>query len=377
MQDAESMTKSIWSVPKKPLAKGAWLWWFWLFFIHDENTKSTGKCRQIMILWSVKNDRDIQCNSLPITGAKNIVPDGNNFILDGAAAAWYFDGEIMHENFILERSAMPLNPSDSTLSAPGRAPSSFSLEKDGSFKTEITSGKSHFTLIAKKTDSHPAIGPTYGHTPFVGGMEIEGTRIEILELSGTEETTGNNGKTGKSANEKVSPIHGTAYFQKILLAAPPPQWYWGLYHFADGSFATYMQVYTGRSFFAGNIYGEPKLKRPTISFKEDILVYHAPSGRVFQGGKLSVKPEGIGNGLWRHNFSGSGKDFSIEGIAEAYSHSCWAFRKNIGILPAKSTFKYNEYPSVMKEVKVKLSNGEEILLQNGWGNMENSWGFII
>ena len=157
----------------------------------------------------------------------------------------------------------------------------------------------------------------------------------------------------------------------------PPQWYWGLYHFKDGSFATYMQAYGGRAFLAGNLYGNPSLKRPSFSIKEDILVYHAPSGRVFEGNRLKVRPEGLGNGLWAHKFSGGGKDFEVEGVARAYSHSCWTFRKNIGMLPAKSTFKYNEYPAAMEGLKLKLRGGEEIVLENGWGNMENTWGFII
>ena len=367
MPSSEETIKSIWSVPKKPLAKGAWLWWFWLFFIHVENTKKTGKCRQLMILWSVKNDKDIMCNSLPITGAKNIVPqqDGN-FVLDGAAAAWYFDGEKMQDDFVLERSRMELNTGNSALIAPGKTPSSFCLGKNGSFTTKIKSGGMEFEFIAEQKDFHPAVGPTYGSSKFVGGFEIEGTRLEILQLGGTE-----------TKNGKTSKISGTAYFQKILLAAPPPQWYWGLYHFADGSFATYMQVYSGRNFLAGNLYGSPQLKKPTVSWKEDILVYHKPTGRVFGGNKLKVKPERLGENLWRHRFSGGGKDFEVEGVCDAYSHSCWTFRKNIGPLPTKSTFKYNEYPAVMGELKLKTSSGEEIALKNGWGNMENSWGFIL
>lgn len=373
MQTHGQITKSIWAPPKKPLAKGAWLWWFWLFFIHDENTEKTGKCRQIMILWSVKNDKDIKCNSLPITGAKNIVPKGDGFILDGAAAAWYFDGEKMHDDFLLERSQMPLDPDGCSLAAPGKTPSSFFLDKNGGFTTKIKSGSITFELVATQDDSHSAIGPTQGGSKFIGSLEIEGTRIERLALSGTETTSGQ----GKSAGKKTSQIRGTAYFQKILLAAPPPQWYWGLYHFADGSFATYMQVYSGRNFFAGNLYGNPQLKKPAVSLKEDILVYHKPSGRVFEGNRLTVKPESLGGGLWRHKLNGWGKGFKIGGTCEAYSHSCWSFVKNIGALPIKSTFKYNEYPAVMNNLEIETERGEKITLKNGWGNMENSWGFMI
>ena len=40
---------------------GNWLWWFWLFFIENEET---GKDEQLMVLWSTKNDKEIACNHL-------------------------------------------------------------------------------------------------------------------------------------------------------------------------------------------------------------------------------------------------------------------------------------------------------------------------
>ncbi len=383
---AAELISSIFKTPAKPLARGAWLWWFWLFFIHDENTKKTGRCRQIMILWSVKNDPDITCNGMRIRNSR-IVADGQNFILDGAAAAWYFDGYEMHEggDFVLERSGMKLSPKSRRLDAPGATPSSFSYS-NGEYITKIKTGSHEFELRAKKTDPHPAVGPNHGHTPLFGSMEIEGTRLEILELGGCERN-GTGGAGGKkkdggknSGRPHLKRIEGTAYFQKILLAAPPPQWYWGLYHFDDGSFATYMQVYAGRAALAHNLYGKPNLRKPSLSIKEDILVYHAPSGRVFEGNRLMVKPSKSDvAGCWKHQFVGGGKDFEVSGTAEGYAHACWTFEKNIGILPLRSTFKYNEYPAVLKKLEIRPTNkGEKsIILKNGVGNMENSWGFLI
>ena len=367
--DAERVS-AIFKPPAKPLARGAWLWWFWLFFIHDENTKKSGKCRQIMILWSVKNDADIVCNGMRIKSSK-ITPAGKNYALDGAAAAWYYDGKRMREGaqFVLEKSKMILRPEAMELEAPGGTPSSFSLV-NGDYVTKIRADDIEFELRAKKTDPHPAVGPTYGHTPLMGSMEIEGTRLEILELNGWE----------KKSNGNKTRIEGTAYFQKILLAAPPPQWYWGLYHFDDGSFATYMLAYAGRAALAHNLLGAPELRSPTLSIKQDILVYHAPSGQVYEGSRLALKPSRSAvKECWKHVFAGGGKDFEVKGEAEGYAHACWTFSKNIGNLPLRSTFKYNEYPAVMKRLEiVPLGKGRKtIVLENGVGNMENSWGFLI
>jgi hypothetical protein len=363
----EELLNSIWQPPKKWATPGAWLWWFWIFFIHDTDTKKTGKCRQLMILWSIKNDRAIMCNSLDIRVPKQIETriDGT-YRLNGAAAAWYSDGKKMHEDFVLETTSMSLDPSRLSLFAPGKTPSSFSM-KNGGFVTKIKSGRHEFEFVARQNDRHPAVGPTHGITPLPAGMMIEGTRIEILELSGKE-----------SHNGKKSELSGTAYFQKILLAAPPPQWYWGLYHFSDGSFFTYMVPYVGRAALADNAWKGARLRKPRLPLKQDVFLYHAPSGRVFEGSSLTVTPSQIGKTEnYVHELSGKGAGFEIAATARSYSHACWSFRKKIGVLPARSNFRYNEYPVVLELLEIKTDKGEVITLKNGWGNMENSWGFII
>ena len=366
-QNREEILKSIWRPPLEWKTPGAWLWWFWLFFIHDKNTRKTGKCRQLMILWSIKKDKEIMCNSLDIRQPVQLElrADGA-YWLNGAAAAWYFDGEKMHEDFVLETSCMSLDPLRRSLTAPGRTPSSFSM-RGADFVTKIKSGKTEFEFVARQKDTHPAVGPTHGATRLPAGMLIEGTRIETLGLSGTEIHEG-----------RKSALSGTAYFQKILLAAPPPQWYWGLYHFSDGSFFTYMVPYAGRAALADNAWKGASLKKPGLPIKEDVFLYHAPSKRVFEGSCLTVTPTKIGKTEnWQHELVGGGEGFTITATARAYSHACWSFRKKIGPLPARSNFRYNEYPSVLESLELKTSAGEAISLKNGWGNMENSWGFII
>ncbi len=366
-QNREELLESIWQPPREWKTPGAWLWWFWIFFIHDENTKKTGKCRQLMILWSIKKDKEIVCNTLDIRQPVQLEPrvDGT-FRLNGAAAAWYFDGERMHEDFVLETSHMSLEPRRRSLFAPGKTPSSFSQHGEN-FITKIKSGAHEFEFVARQSDLHEAVGPTHGTTPLPGGMMIEGTRIESLSLSGSE-----------SHNGKKSKLAGTAYFQKILLAAPPPQWYWGLYHFSDGSFFTYMVPYAGRATLADNAWKGARLQKPSFPLKQDVFLYHAPSRRVYEGASLTVTPKQIGKAEnYLHELEGKGAGFKITATARSYSHACWSFRKKIGSLPARSNFRYNEYPAVLESLELVTDGGEVITLKNGWGNMENSWGFII
>lgn len=367
MDGEKNRIDGIWDAPRRPMQKGAWLWWFWLFFIHDKDTAKTGKCRQLMILWSIKNDNAIKCNPLIIKLPLHIEEKNGVFEMNGAAAAWYFDGKKMHEDFVLENSVLRLDSKKKKLEAPGVSPSSFCLEGD-EFVTKIESQGMRLEFRARKIDSHPAVGPTYGKSALPFGMEIEGTRVEITKLGGSI----------TSADGKKEKIAGTAYFQKILLAAPPPQWYWGLYHFSDGSFFTYMLPYVGKATFAGNRWEGASLSSPLLPANQDIMLYHAPSGRLFEGKRLSVVPSKTATeGCWRHEIKGSGKGFSIETEAEGYAHACWMFEKNVAFLPTKSKFFYNEYPAVIRKLVARLEEGEEIVLENGAGNMENSWGFLL
>lgn len=370
-EPASRIINDIWTPPREWKTPGAWFWWFWLFFIHDKDTPKTGKCRQLMILWSIKKDPRISCNGLDIRIPEQLVKSGDGrWRLNGAAAAWYFDGKRMNEDFILETTPMELDRKGRSLKAPGDTPSSFSLRGD-EFITrlagrDVSGRRISFDFRAVQSDRHEAVGPAYGDTPFPFGMRGEGTMIERFDLKGTETSEG-----------KKKPLRGTAYFQKILVAVPPPQWYWGVYHFEDGSILTFMVTYLGRAMFAGNVWKKARLKNPSFAVKKDIMLYHAPSGRVFKSHDVHLAPKDEGGGLWSHHVRAKGRNFRLDAVARAYSHACWSFEKRVGALPAKSTFKYNEYPAVLERLALDTKEGDRIVLRNGWGNMENSWGFLI
>lgn len=118
------MEQKVFDIKDDPMPKGAWWWWFWLFFI--DNPKNPKKPRQLMILWSTKNEKTINCNNLEVKFSHT----GDRSRLDGIVAAWYFDGKKMHHNYLLEQCT--LNISQNQITTESKTPTSFATTKNRS-----------------------------------------------------------------------------------------------------------------------------------------------------------------------------------------------------------------------------------------------------
>jgi len=113
--------KGVFSLEGEPWNPGSWWWWFWLFFF--DNPLDPSRPRQLMILWSTKNVDEIDCNDYKISMGHKSGPGR----LDGAVAAWYFDGEVMQHNYLLEKGVVEL--SEDRLDFKSSQPSSFEVDK--------------------------------------------------------------------------------------------------------------------------------------------------------------------------------------------------------------------------------------------------------
>ncbi|MCX8166257.1 MAG: hypothetical protein N3E37_00175 [Candidatus Micrarchaeota archaeon] len=371
--DSEEKRKQLYSYiwkPKLHLQKGAWFWWFWLFFIHDESTEKTFKTRQLMILWSTKRDDFIQCNDCKMYMKETIDFDENNneFVLNGAHASWYYDNQHnkMHEDYILETLKFRVNPKERKLISNGKQAFTKFYEKEGKYVIEIDKKDEKFEFIAEQKNKSKYVGPNYSDK-FFGPFEVEGLRIEHLELKGSY--------SNESSRESYDFV-GTAYFQRILVAAPIPQWYWGIYHFPDKSYVTYMVSFLGKEMLKGNISNSISLGNPLFKITHDLTYYDYNQDKIYYCRDLSVDPIRVDHQNYKHILYGKDLDLEVKGYCESYSNACWHFTKSIFDLPITSHLYYNEYPAIMKELVIKTKD-KTINLKNGIGNMENTWGFLI
>jgi hypothetical protein len=324
--------EKIFDIENEPMPKEAWWWWFWLFFF--DNPKNPEKPRQLMILWSTKNTREIDCNGLRL----KIKPFKDRRNLCGAVAAWYFDGENMNHNLILEQCN--INLSNKGIYSDSSTPTCFYVDKD---KNIVKIGDD-FEFIAEIKNKHEFIKPIYQSSTYIGDKGYSMIKLNHLKFSG---------------RIRNKPIHGSAYFQRIFLSVPPPNWYWGIFHFENGGVLSY---------FNPHLLGK--------SLKKDISFFDGEEMHKFSDMSVSRSDESTPT----FTITGENKQEKIKFIVNSYSHSSWTFKKKfLKIIPNKLI--YNEYPAVISDLKLTdKKTGKNIVLKDlGYsvGNAEHTTGFLL
>jgi hypothetical protein len=327
------LEKEVFNIENEPMPNGAWWYWLWLFFFN--NPKNPEIPRQLMILWSTKKEREIECNNLKL----NINHSNNRNKLDGAVAAWYFDGERMHHNFLLEQCN--INILENKLFSSSSIPTSFLIEKD---KSIVKIGKD-FEFFAKTKNEHNFTKPVHRLHKYIGNKGYSIIEIRKMHLNGQAE--------GK-------PIYGSAYFQRVFFNMPYPSWYWGIFHFDNGNILTYLNPYLFR-----------KSIRKKITFFDGKCLHEFNNMSVK---KISKENTNI------FKVSGENEHEKINFNVNSYSHTSWTFRKkSFGIIPNKLV--YNQYPAIISEFKLaNKKNGEKIILEDlgkSVGNAEHGVGLLL
>jgi len=324
--------EKLFDTQEEPMPRGAWWWWFWMFYFN--NPDDPDKPRQLMILWSTKNVKTIDCNGLEINIKRPL--DRKN--LDGAVAAWYFDGRKMHHNFLLEQCNIKVK--DYGIFTDSDPETSFVIGED----RHIVKIGDDFEFIAEPRDDHEFVMPSYHANTFVGSKGYGITKINRLDLG------------GKVHGE---PINGSAYFQRVFVSAPAVPWYWGSFHFANGGVLTYTnQMVLGKAI------------KKNVSFFD--------GKQLHELGDVTVKR--LGGELPEFRVTSKTEDAEIAFTVKAYAHSSWTFRKkSLGVLPNKLV--YNEYPSTITDFQFRdKKSGRRLLLGDlgkSVGNAEHTTGYLL
>jgi hypothetical protein len=350
----------IWDFNRDGARPGSWWWWFWLFFW--ENPENPGKPKQLMILWSTKNDPKILCNGLVVDN-HYLAPGDGSCRFGGVVGAWYFDGKRMRDEYVLGKSDMTVSERPRReLVAEKPVRTAFSEPRDGLFKVAIGDGMEFTAEVVQDDFSRLA----FSKGVFFGKFDYRMTRMGRLELEVREKGS-------------AAPAKGTAYFQKVMVNAPVPPWHWGIFHFKDHSL-TYYRPFVGSALLSKNPFKWDPL-RLNKGLKSSVKFHDHGSGKTYLFRGITVKTRRGRDGLPVFKVScGNPRDGSVSFTVEPYAEAVWRFRKRIANLIFPSNVHYQEYPSRITELEVRPADGPQYTIADtgvGVGNAEDNAGFLI
>lgn len=371
----------MWDLDTDQLVEGrTWWWWWWIFFIRDP--KRPTRTRQLMILHSTKNSDIVHVmdhkwvRAYRIRREERAGPGGQerSAKFHGMSAAWYFDGETMHDPWLLQDLEFEAVDAGGSGALVPKGRDDLVMRGDGTtyeVGAADTAGKTRMRFQMEPWT--PWLSEhRFAKSNMMSHWGYDILKIHAMKMKGVIEQDG-------SASE---PVEGTAYFQKVRVNAPSTPWYWVVLHAENGLYLDYFQPNIGaqmwrrtakqRSIFDKWWWAELKLRNNLEVYDPGTQTLH-----TLKEFKL------------RHTYD-KGSDMPIfHGVAEGptarvhltlktYSRAYWRFeQKHLGGL-VRSILYYNEYPSELTEFEFEdLRNGRRLSRQDlGFvaANCEQTWG---
>jgi hypothetical protein len=380
MDSFQGDLSSLWTLQQRPpLNHLTWDWWWWLVMLDDPKHAEPGK--QLMVLWSTKDNEMVQVNDVTWNPKGKPGFDGQGGIqLDGMVCAWWFDGIKMHDEIISQVCDMVVLPashpswpsaSKSTLGGGAVVPL---LDSDCSMG--MVEDCSKFWLNLNLSESSPIQSVQLDLTPWNPAMSTArqanatyaaNMGYDILRLHGTK-------VSGVIDGESVS---GTAYFQKVCVQAPSVPWYWGMLHFSDGSYLDWFLPHASLTMLSRDARAWKKRDVSHIALSQGGLFHDAKNQRSERFEIVSVEKNKQSNKLPHFEVNLKNGRTSIHISAKAVERAHWDFHQ-----PTRgglwSHLTYNEYPLIVNELKIEDEFGVREKSEYEWlrGNAEHSWGFL-
>lgn len=371
---------SLWKLQQRPPQNHlTWDWWWWLVMLDDPKNVEPGK--QLMVLWSTKDNEMVQVNDVSWNPKGKPGFDEQGAIrLDGMVCAWWFDGSVMHDEIISHVCDMIVLPADHSSwpssSKSNRGGGAVVPLLDSDCSMGMVEDRSKFWLNLNLSEKSPIQSVQLDLTPWNPAMSTArqanatyaaNMGYDILRLHGTK-------VSGVIDGESVS---GTAYFQKVCVQAPSVPWYWGMLHFSDGSYLDWFLPHASLTMLSRDARAWKKRDISHIALSQGGLFHDAQNKRSERFEIVSVKKEKQPNNLPHFDVQLQNGRTSIHISAQAVERAHWDFHQ-----PTRggvwSHLTYNEYPLIVKTLRIEDEFGVRVKSDYEWlrGNAEHSWGFL-
>ncbi|MFQ5891218.1 MAG: hypothetical protein ACE5HW_00300, partial [Candidatus Methanofastidiosia archaeon] len=232
--------REIWKIPRiERISNYRWWWWFWVVFIENQNKAE--KPKQLTVIWSTRDSKITRVGELEFMKEDEIKRTKRRDEFGGLVAAWYFDGERMHQDFVKRYSKIVIerNSRGGKLSVP------YSLHEfsgeNGCYTLRLKRKDLDFKLNFSKPKNRISTPVLKDHT-FFRNLKYNILKLNRMNMKGEM-------KYGNSREE----IRGTAYFQRVCINTPIFPWFWNVLHFKDGSILKYFFPVLSTSIFRKNM----------------------------------------------------------------------------------------------------------------------------
>ena len=371
---------SLWTLQQRPpLNHLTWDWWWWLVMLDDPKNAEPGK--QLMVLWSTKDNEMVQVNDVTWNPkGKPGFDEQGGIRLDGMVCAWWFDGSIMHDeiiNHVCDMIVLPAHhPSWPSSSKSNRGGGAVVPLLDSDCSMGMVEDLSKFWLNLNLSENSPIQSVQLNLTPWNPAMSTArqanatyagNMGYDILRLHGTKVSGVIDGES----------VNGTAYFQKVCVQAPSVPWYWGMLHFSDGSYLDWFLPHASLTMLSRDARAWKKRDISHIALSQGGLFHDAQNKRSERFEIVSVKKDMQSNNLPHFDVELKNGRTSIHISAQAVERAHWDFHQ-----PTRggvwSHLTYNEYPLVVEELTIEDEFGIRSKSDYEWlrGNAEHSWGFL-
>jgi len=371
---------SLWTLQQRPpLNHLTWDWWWWLVMLDDPKNAEPGK--QLMVLWSTKDNEMVQVNDVTWNPkGKPGFDEQGGIRLDGMVCAWWFDGSVMHDEIIshvCDMIVLPANhPSWPSSLKSSRGGGAVVPLLDSDCSMGMVEDLSKFWLNLNLSENSPIQSVQLNLTPWNPAMSTArqanatyagNMGYDILRLHGTKVSGVIDGE----------PVNGTAYFQKVCVQAPSVPWYWGMLHFSDGSYLDWFLPHASLTMLSRDARAWKKRDVSHIALSQGGLFHDAQNKRSERFEIVSVKKDMQSNNLPHFDVHLKNGRTSIHISAQAVERAHWDFHQ-----PTRggvwSHLTYNEYPLVVEELRIEDEFGIRSKSDYEWlrGNAEHSWGFL-
>jgi hypothetical protein len=355
----------IWKAnPDNTLRNRAWQWWWWIHFF--ENPENPELPRQLMILWGTRNCRKVRVNDFYWEPRTPIEVSENHATFESMVASWYFDGNKMHDPFIIDsgktetvwddRSGRISMKSDQGTYSFGGSPADFNLNvKSESIGLELS--------MQRWNDFMSQLVPTGRN--FIGNMGYSMLKYRGLSSSGKIRV-----------GEIETPVNGRSYFQNVRISSITPCWYWATVQWDNGSYLQYFLPHVGLPMLRHSISHKSLLDWGERVVSRSLNFYDAEEEKEYFMHDIRVTKR-YENDLPIFTV----KSFSDEGELNiemaTYARCCWNISQPL-IGPIWHGIFYNEYPA--KVTQFEFRSGARRVSNENFGksycNCEHTWGTV-